>query len=213
MSGIPLTSLISVISDYVPFLVGLFFYRSLNIDMRVLLIFLSAGVVSTSVGLYLAIQVKNNLLLFHIWTLTEYTFLIFIFSFWQKSYRFKKALRWSIPLFMFLWLVAKISQIEQFDQIHNATRSIGSIILMSVSIYTLYQLNEVSNTLYKDYRFWVCLGVLFYYPSSIALFSLSDLRLVSQTWHVHAMMNVAANLSYVGSFLCLHPRFNVGGSR
>lgn len=212
MSGIPLTSLISAVSDYLPFIVGLFFYRLLNVDMRVFFAFLSVGIVSTSIGVYLAIHAINNLLLFHIWTLIEYGFLITIFSFWQKNERFQRYLRWSIPLYMFLWLIGKVFLFEEFDQIQNATRSVGGIIITSVSIYTLYQINEMGNILFRDYRFWICLAILFYYPSSIALFSLSDLKLVADAWHVHAIMNIGANLCYAASFLCFHPRFGTGES-
>lgn len=201
---------ISGLSSLIPFIAGIISYRFGKEDMRLFTLFFGIAVVSDLYLWYTAMHNVNNLWALHIWSLVEYCFLAYVFSYWQKSSTFRKLLRWSIPVFMILWLVAKLVSIEVMSQFHNYTRSIGSMILTITSVVTLYRLNE-SEGIFRQYQFWISLGVLIYFAGNIIWFSINNIVLVGSLFFMHSIVNIIANLLYAGGFLCLLFQWKRGG--
>jgi hypothetical protein len=171
--------------------------------MRILLVFFAVSLLIEVIVDLLALYKINNLWLFHISTLLEYTLLILVFSYWQKKDILKLSLRLSIPLFLLIWFAAKLF-LESFNQFDNFTSSMAGVILVVVSSYTLYDLSkENSVSLSRDPRFWVGSAVLIYYTGNLMLFALSNIITI---WAIHSILNIIANLIYSGGFLCLRRR-------
>ena len=72
--------IISAISVVIPFISGLLFYRRINNDLKIFLVFLGISVVVESIVDYLSFQSKNNLLLLNIFMLIDFGFLTFKYS-------------------------------------------------------------------------------------------------------------------------------------
>lgn len=197
------------LSDAVPFFVGVYLYRWLSKDMRILLRYFAIVLLVDVILYYTSFIIKiNNLWLFHIFTLVEYSFLILVFSSWQKNALLKRNMRLSIPIFAMIWVMAKFF-LEGFNEIDNFTSSVESVLLVVVSAYTLYDLNKENVvSIYKEPRFWVAGAVLIYFSGNLLCFAFSNVVLV---WPIHSVLNIIANLLYTGGFLCLPRRLNYGG--
>lgn len=205
---LPIHYYLSYLSDIVPFVFGLYLYRYLDSDMKLLLSLFTIVLLVDAILFYMSFNQINNLWLLHIFTLIEYSFLILVFASWQKNAFLKRCLRLSIPLFALIWFASKLF-LEGFNQIDNFTSSLESMLLVGVSAYTLYDLSkEYLFTIYKEYRFWVAGAVLIYFTGNQLFFALSN---IINVWPLHSALNIIANLSYTLGFLCLPRHLKYGG--
>lgn len=162
---------------------------------------------------YLIANSIPRLWLFHFFTLLEYALLIFAFSYWH-NFRVKKILRWSILVFAIIWFMAKLS-LEKFSEWDSYTVSLESVILISVSAYTLFNMGKRSDSLFREPQFWISGAVLIYFAGNLWNFALGNIILswynqnINVTWPIHSILNITCNISYAGAFLCLrqHPKY------
>jgi hypothetical protein len=198
----------SLLSNAITFLVGLFVLRFLGADRKVLTLFLGVKLAIDLLGMYLALNHINNLWLLHILTILEYSFLIYIFSFWQKNPILKKILHLSIPLFTVLGIAIMLLG-ENIRYFNSVTRPIASLALVAAAGYALFELNkETYDSVFRQPRFWIGAAVMLYFSGTLVLFSLGNLLLgTSLQWmktvfNVNVIMNIVANAMYIGGFLC-----------
>lgn len=203
---VPLSAIISNLSNVLPVIAGLLFLFRLSVDLRVLFVFCLLKTLTDLFGLQLALEGVSNLWLFHISTLMEYLILILVFSFWQKNAHLRKWLRLSIPLFALFWIVAKLT-FEDFGGLDNYSAPLANVLLIAVAAYTLYEVNKENVlTFHRMPSFWVACGVLIYYTGNLTVFTLGNIvvaRGLIKAWYIHSAMNIIANLCYAGGFVCL----------
>jgi hypothetical protein len=162
--------------------------------------------------LYLSILKLNNLWIIHIYTLVEYSSLMVIFSYWQKDIILKKIYKLSIPLFALIWVGAKMT-LEKLNQFDQVTASLEGLILVAVSLYSLYSTSIASwNGLLKDSRFWVAAAVLIYFLSNLAFFALGNVIIkwsmdkIKLAYTLSWITVIFSNILYAKGFLCeKHP--------
>lgn len=145
----------------------------------------------------------SNLWVFHVFTLLEYSLLVLVFSYWQKTDILRKALRLSIPVFALIWILAKF-YVEDLTSFDNFTSSLENAVIIGVSGYALLELGkEDLNSLSREPRFWVSSGVLIYFAGNLILFAISS---VIMMWWTHNVLRIIYNLCQAGGFLCLRRR-------
>jgi hypothetical protein len=212
--SIPVEEFVTVISNLIPFVVGLILYRYLVKELKILLIYFLTAISVDIIGIFLALNSVNNLWLFNIFTVAEYSFFIIIFSFWQKK-ELKRKFQFSIPLFFLIWLIIQII-IGTFKKLNYPSMTIEGIVLATIAFYTLYNLSlDTKKLIYKDKRFWIAFGVITYFTGNLLLFSfgyLIETDFMDSAWLIHSALNITANIFYTGGYLCYHPRLNIGGS-
>lgn len=212
--SIPIEQIVTVISGLIPLVVGAILYRYLVKEMKILLLYFPTAIAVDSMGIILALKSINNLWLFNIFTVAEYSFFVFVFSFWQKK-ELKKKFQFSIPLFFVIWLTIQIV-LGTVNRLNYLSMTIEGILLSAIALYTLYNLSlKTEKLIYKDRQFWVAFGVITYFMGNLVLFSLGYLietQFMDSAWIIHSLLNIAANIFYTGGFLCHHPRLNIGGS-
>lgn len=203
---------LSVISGFIPFIVGFILFHKLNPALKLLLLLFGVGLLIDALGYYVIFftQASSNIWLYHFYTLIECSLFIFIFSHWQKDHKLRRILRIIIiPGFAFLWIVSKFF-FESFDQPDNYTTSLECVLLVGISLRTLYEVNqEHLETFLQEPRFWISSTVLIYFSANLLTFASGNI-IVNWVFH-HAVMNIISNLLYTGGFLCLHPRLSYGG--
>jgi len=154
---------------------------------------------------YLSVQ---NIIIFHIYTLLEYSLLAYVFFSWQPESKLKTVLRWSIPGFFIIWLVDKafIHSLYEFD---SFVVTIESVLLVTIAMYELYDLNkDVNYSIFRNPKFWVTAAVLLYFAGNLIVFSLgsfilSEKAIASIAWILfHASLNAIAYLLFVVAFIC-----------
>lgn len=195
---------ISGYSSIIPFLFGAVFFRDFNKDLKLYFILFVIAVIFDLIINYLTSQGINSWLLINFWILIEYVATIYVFSYWQKNSQLQNILRWTIPVYIVFWIIAKVFEIEGLHWFPQYTRSVSSIILTVLALYTLIKLGETGSFIYKHYQFWISVGVLLYFSGNIVLFSLSDLKLVSNLFFIHNILDISANFLYAGGFWCHH---------
>lgn len=201
-----LEHILSTTSILIPFVIGIFFYRKLGKDLKIFLLLLAISVIVEAIVDYFAFLKINNLWLFNIYFLIDYSFFMIVFSLWQDNRKIKNTLRISIPVFFIIWLIF-LFILGGFLKFNYVARYIECIIFTIVSLYTLYKIGLDGDILvYKDYRFWISLGVLIYFAGNIFIYALGflmDSEFMDSAWIIHNSLNITHNLCFAGGFLCL----------
>lgn len=205
MNGVFVLTMTSVLSAVAPFGTGLVKFRRLSAEMKILvLLFLFAAMVE-GITFYQAVNGRSVRWLQHLYTPISYGFLIYVFSCWLPGKNVKRTLVASIPVFA-LVCAGNMLIPGNLNAMNILTQSVANIVLALVSLYTILSLlRKDTGTIHRDYRFWICAGVLLYSAGSLGYFTLhnviSDQRLVV-AWYFHVGVNILANLFYSAGFLC-----------
>ena len=152
------TIIIGSATDILPFLMGLYFWRDLAGYLKILWIFFMFTVLCDVIFIYLAFHKMHNLWLLNVFSQVEYGVWIYVFSCWQKKETSKKVFRFSLPLFPFIWIGFKVSGVS-IGELYYYFSTIESVILVAVSVYTLYSLNSDP--------FWFCLCMMSLYMPNV----------------------------------------------
>lgn len=194
---------ISAYSGIVPLLVGIYCVKFLQQDMKILLAYFVIAFLVDICNIILAIVFQNNIWLFNIFILIDYTFFVIVISLWQKKKSVKRFLHFSIPIFFLIWIITQIN-LGSMSQLNNICRSIEAIIFTLVASFTLTQLNNNSSgqSFFRNYRFIIVCGVLLYFAGNTFLFALarSGSPFLDSGWVVHSSINISANLIYAWGF-------------
>ncbi len=191
---------ISSLSGLVPVIVGLIIWRSITVEMRILLVYFVLTCLVDSFLIHQAYYAKTNVWLIRYFTPLEYGIFALVFSYWQNKSRDRKLLRASIPGFIIYF-----GCVEAFFDIpgnfDSYTASLEGLFLIGISAYTMVNLN--TKGIYqplRDPRFWICSAVLIYFSGNLILFSWSKVIMV---WWIHNVLNIISNLIFAGGVLCL----------
>jgi len=141
--------------------------------------------------------------IYHIYTVVEYVFLMQIFSQTVTSRIFSRILRFSVPLFG-LFALLNIVLWQPLNEPNTNATILTSIIMVIVAVSWFFlTLNEMRySRIEKSSAFWICVGVLIYFSSSIVLFGfgnrLIEIELVDSisVWVIHILFNMIHYLCF-----------------
>jgi hypothetical protein len=205
-------SIFSTLTTCIPIFFGFRYYKELSGEMKILIWYLvSSFVFEIIVNILILMSISHNTLwISHVFPIIEYTFLVVIFSRWQKNMVLKKAYLWSI-LLMAAFTIVNTFFFQSVAQVSTYGMSIHKLLLIGISAFVLLELNKENiYPLTREYRFWVATGVLFYNLTTLLMFSLTNLILSygEQFFKPIFMMNLALNiimyLIFAKGFLCSH---------
>lgn len=182
-------------------------FRKLTKALRLLFYLICVTLFLNILSYVVGLHWHSNIWIFHLSTLVEYSFLAYLFSYWQDQSWARKTLRFSVPGFAVIWIISKI-WLENWSQIDNYTSSLSNALLIGISAYTFLRLVlESKIPIVTDPRFWVCSAVLVYYAGTLLTFAFSRILLgiSSQVnvpiWIIHNLMAIIAYLLYTRGFL------------
>ena len=210
--NIPSFIFISAASAFIPVIAGLFCARFTPRDLKIFLLYLAINCLSNIVSIGLAMMKLNNLWLLHVFTPIQFALFIWIFSQWQKP-PVKHFFLSAIPAFTLVWLLAMLF-FENISRFNSLTRPLEALVLIGVSGFTLYQLQQESiGILFRKPSFWIASGTLIYFSGMIILYTLSNsllevsIETLRTVWlTIQPTVNISANLLFAAGFLCLRPR-------
>ncbi len=198
--------IVSILSQTLVFGAGLYMRRSLGTQMRLLIVYFGFDLIAELVMAYLGSQGMNNLWLVHVITIVQYCFLIAVFSLWQKNLTLKKILQASIPIIALMGIVSMLF-FENIRHFNSYTKPVTSLMLVLASGYTLFELNnEKTASVFREPRFWIGSGTLFYFSSTLVLYSLSNVLLnfpphvVRMIFACSIVINIITNIIYTQGF-------------
>ncbi len=196
---------LSILMTLTPFLFSLAIKnkRRLSKDIKWFLLFLGAAIFAEVVITLLSLYDIKNAGAIEIYSVFEFSLLMYILTFWQGEDKLKKILWLMIPVYWVLYLIIKLSGFENFGsgQINYLTQPIGLMIIFAFSLYTLQHLRfDGHRRLYTDYRFWIVSGMILYSAGGVVIFAFTHVGSRSNGLiflaYSHAVLNIIHNLFY-----------------
>jgi hypothetical protein len=203
---------IGTFSCAIPLIVGLFYIRRTNIEMK---IFISLFAFTFLLSCYTYTFYKLGLKYYwaqHIYTPVEYTLWMIIYSRWIENRIIRRIVIFSIPVFLLVcaWDVMDVAHI---DTINSLTASLACILYVAASSYILiahqskfYGSNE------NDYRQWFLAGSLFYSSGGLAYFSFFNLFSAWAIYTIFQLLNVVSYILYSKGLICMGRRRSLSGA-
>jgi len=128
----------------------------------------------------------------HVFTLFENVAIMSILSLWIRNEKIKRLIYITTITFVIIWIISKFT-IEDFQQFDNWTSSLNCSILTVFSAYLVFELVVSSNQyIWNNYRFWILIGILFYYAVILVMFALSN-QFVE--WNIESIANIISKIS------------------
>ena len=201
---------ISQASVLLPVIAGALVYKKLTQPFRIFFWFF---VLST--GFEIQARLANNILHnnmpgYHLFTLVEFlAFSVIYYLHFQK----KSKMRLLIAASAIVFVSIAIADVFYFNNIMKQpviSRSYSHIFLVLYSLvflYTLFKKDEMEYS-WVNPMFWVCIGALVYFASSMLYFMLKKFmmdnvpELERFTYHLHELFNIIGNFLFAQSFRC-----------
>lgn len=214
--SIPLLAYVAGFSVGFPVFAALFKIRSLDREMRLLLVMFSIGAVNVVLQFVVAFSGFHNLFLAHFFLLIEFLFFLWVFSCWFDR-RLHIIFRTVFALFIVFWILSHVS-LEKFDEPAYYTSLLSKILYTAISIVLLHRISaDSTKSILQDSRFWFLSGVLIYASGGILFASLRSaidklpLDGLLVAYSVHWIITIVTNLLYAIGFLCKPQVQNSGG--
>lgn len=193
---------LSTLSTLLPFACSIVLYKYFtgHRDRILLLLFFTLAVVAEILLNTLSYFGIKSTWLGPVYTILEFALVAGLLSYWQGKPSMQRLLRWSIPVFIGLYALVNVSDLERFagDKINFISRPLALLILDAFVLYTLYALwQERPGQLASDFRFWILLAKAIYYSGSITQFAFmftSNMGLMITLMKIHAVVNILGNI-------------------
>jgi hypothetical protein len=183
-----------------PFLLGLLRFKTLSLELRVLFL-LVCIMLATDLALHLLDFYRiNNLFLFHLYTLLEFSLLSYLYYLFIPQPVFRQIIL--VIGFLFLLLsLADAFYLEDLDVLNTVSTTAEALIMMTYALYYFYSMlkNLAYSNLLSLPSFWINTAVLVYFSGGLFLFIFSNYMLTGpgflyEVWVVHSMLNIAMNI-------------------
>ncbi|MBB4600731.1 hypothetical protein HNQ93_001908 [Hymenobacter luteus] len=161
--------LISELFFILPLAVGLNRIGSMPKAFRLTYSFILAIAATWVLGMIGEKVARNNLFIFHYYSLFEFTFYLLAF---QQLQLFKKLYFYVLGgVFSLVFLLDALFLGGITKDINLYSNTFGNIILLALSLFSLYKISEnISSPLQSKATFWFSIAVLFYTSSSTLLY-------------------------------------------
>ncbi len=208
MNHYPIFAYVSLFSPVLPILVGIYWLRVINREMKILVLFL---IIALGIDIISAMFIRDYsvmLSLMHIYILIEFLFVMYIISSWQESEKMKMLFRVLLLLYVLFWFCAKFT-FEPFNGLYSLTASVSQVILALSAGYTLFMvIGNRMQPLINQQRFWVFLSFVIYNTGTLTFialqgilvhYSISDLFIAGS---INWSLKILFNILFTVGFLC-----------
>lgn len=184
-------------------LVGILTYRRHTRTQRILFLLIIITAVVEALSTLLWSKKINNMPIFHIYGVVEFLLLSSIYK--NKLYSFNSKRWMNVMMILFVgFSLINVLFIQNLHEFNSNGLTFSSLCMIFFSILYFIQLLRESkySSLERIPMFWINVGVLIYFSSSIFLFHLSNmlipesLQVRGVAWGVHAIFNVFHYLAF-----------------
>jgi hypothetical protein len=200
--------LLTMVSSAVPLVVGLFYYRRLMREMKILVLYLSISFIFELSLFLLGLLGINNLWMVQVWTIIEYIFIVVLFSYWMKVGKIRMVLIYSVIPFIIFYII-DVALLSEVDKFNSYSRSVECLIFSGVAGYALYDLSKThTGSLWQNFRFYLILAVFLYFTGSLMIYALSNLvieyafNIALPFFMIPLVLNSISYFLYAGGILC-----------
>lgn len=193
-------AIISSFSIFIPFFIGLKFYKSLRSKVaKVFFAFIVLTTITELINVVYSLLKINN-----IWLNNLYVFVPLItfqlILFFEKSFRVKTSYLLNILLVIIYFAgVFNMNDIYKFDSINYV---ISSLILVFMCSVLLFRVFDHVKIIEHSFLFWISSGMLFYASTTIVLYGLLNSLMSSEKqflWFYtipQTIINVSVNIVF-----------------
>lgn len=207
---------VSYFTQILPVIASIFYSRHLSGSSMVFSYYLVISLVSTALNTYLAVHKIHNLWALNLFMPIQFGMLAYYLSFYVGS-SLRRAVIWSIPSFLFLWLInfLLLESIFTFSTYAKPLECAFLTVIASVVLFTNYRRELIP--VWSNPPFWIATGIMLYFSSIAVLFSMSAslLKVSSETLRIvfstQAVIAILANFSYISGILCLRRQAKYSG--
>src|ERR1700743_900732 len=199
---------IATVSDFLPVLVAIYNYRSLDQVLRIMAAFCLVSVIPDLAGLVnVVFKIRyNNLFMIHIFDLLAVVFftLIYCHAFYKQIFKKITLILGSATLLVMLGNEIFIESMDKYPAISNTILCMLCIPLSLIYFYQIFSRQEFVH-IEKQGMFWINAGVLIYFSVNIFLFMLFNKISSAERSNYYMMQsvsNIVANLLYSVGLLC-----------
>ena len=210
-----ITSFIS----FIPFILGILFFRFASLDVRVFIIGFMVAAVFDLILFLLAHNRINNLPIVNTYTLVDAFILIYAFSLHFKITKIRLGMLLLALAYSIIWAWDNfiVGDIFSFNAIE---KSVKCLLLSGISTYYLFKISkEIKIPIFRNTKFWIGLGYLMYFSITFLLFATSSWffheshrSVMHFTWTLHSVFAIMANLVFSYALLCLYRNRNLYSS-
>jgi hypothetical protein len=190
-----LLSIVASFSWIIPLVIGLCRKKYFNASEKILLYLIGASALSDLVGITLQVQNINNMFVFHIYTVIEFTLISF---FYIKVLTNTNITRFIVVLIFLFLGVAAYDFIKNLDRLDDLSTTTESIIVMLYAILGFSSLlkNPVQSRVVAIPLFWFNTAFLIYFAGNLFLFIFSNYLQshfkgrFDALWGIHSVMSI-----------------------
>jgi hypothetical protein len=194
-------AIITLFSSLTALIIGITNFKSAPAYLKPLLLYLAIVV---PIEIWSAIHIifrENNMYLFRIFTILEFTLLSLFYYRFFKAYFNSNFFYVVLPVF---YAIAFFDyQKNGWDKLDDLSISVESVVFICYSLFLYYYVlkNLLFNNLLNSSVFWINTGILLYFSGNLVLFVFSNYLLVSNNsvhnilWStIHTFFNLTYNI-------------------
>jgi len=174
-----------------PLVIGLYKYRSLPTEYRIIVLYLILNGVISIITDVLASYNISNMVLFHLFTVIEMILFSVFFTRVTKNDNSKKNIKILTVAFL-IFAIVNVLFWQDLSTYNSYTRSLEAILLIFYAILNLSNIFDASIQNYKlsEVNILIMSGILMYFASSLIIFIIYDVffltTLATLIWNTHA---------------------------
>ncbi len=193
---------LTTLTTLIVFTVGLIKWSKSSQPLKLLTIFLSISILSSTISAVFALKSGRNIFILHIYMGVSYAVLAFLFSYWQKG-QLRQLIRLSGPLFIVFYLILLALGYEKLDVPPARSLSVMSILASMISLYTLLTILKRPSIypVQRDERLWISIGTLIVFSSNSFVYSSILTGITTNIWPIHNILESIGNICYMGGLL------------
>lgn len=213
MQKLTLIGIISYISNTIPPVIGLLYWRRLNISQRIAGLLICVLIAYELINGFLFLpEGRNNRILFSTYTIWEFSLVALAYSFAFTDPASRRRIRWLVVGFDVFAIIDIVFFLKPNDM-NALARSVETLLLIGLALLYLRQLLDELRVqrLSRHPMFWLTVGVLVYFPGTLILFSAFNWFSANlpkdvqyDLWSLNYVANIVFNL-FIATALWLPP--------
>lgn len=162
------------LEEFISFLVGLFFFRKLNMGLKFFVFQLAISCL-TEVLIFTRVAINVNLAYWY-YLIFDFGFLFWAAYFFSSNKRLNPYFYWGTVFFLIVWISDFLNVKSNRMALH--TYEADFILLIIAYLMVLYEEAMTNiNPIYKSPIFWLCTNIIIFYGCIFCYFSLANIEM------------------------------------
>jgi hypothetical protein len=192
------------------FLISLSIYlrRPVELYLRLFSFYLLFDCLTEFITNYLALHVRNTVLLSSLTTMVQFCFYIYLLREVIHGQKAKRVLFYCLLIFPLIF-AGNIFLVQTSQVFQSITYSLGCLLVASACIYYFWELfqSKHSINLTKEPVFWICSGLLIYYVCTFPVLALVNFIKIDNSFLgtleiILDILQILLYLSFTIAFIC-----------